>query len=78
MTFTSSGRQFKTRDEELDHSPIDFGKHNGKTPSEISEIDPGYVIWMYQNFNNKPCSKALYEACVQDEAEDEDDEPSFR
>ena len=71
--------QFKTRDEELDHTALDFGKHNGKTPSEISEIDPQYVIWMYQTFESKPCSKALYDACVIDEGQTRyDDRPSFR
>jgi len=59
--------KFKTRDEELDHTPLDFGKHAGKTPSEIAEIDPGYVVWMYHEFDNQPCSKALYKACLEDD-----------
>lgn len=65
--------QFKTRDEELDHTALDFGKYKGKTPSEIAEVDAKYVIWMYQNFGSKPCSKALYDACLLDEAEEEEE-----
>lgn len=72
--------QFKTRDEELDHSPLDFGKYSGKTPNEISEIDPKYVIWMYQNFEHPPCSKMLYQACIEGDEDDPsyDDRPRFR
>lgn len=73
--------KFKTRDEELDHTPLDFGKHNGKTPSEIAEIDPKYVIWMYHEFDNQPCSKVLYNACVEAEEDDpthNEDYPRFR
>lgn len=65
--------QFKTRDEQLDHTPLDFGTHNGKTPSEIAEVDPEYVIWMYQNFDSKPCSKALYSDCLLDSENSEED-----
>ena len=28
---------------------ITFGKHNGKTFNEISNIDPDYIIWLDEN-----------------------------
>ncbi len=55
----------------IDEKPLKFGKYRGKTPDEISDLDQGYIIWMYENIVPKPCSKALYEACQQDAYEDD-------
>lgn len=56
-----------TQDEiNLDHSPLTFGMHKGKTPDEISETEAGeqYIRWMFETVKNKPtCSRTLYEAC---------------
>ena len=69
-------------DEKLDHTPLTFGKHAGKTPDQVSETDPGWLVWAYENVKDKKvCSKALYRACLQDEEHDDDsgpDEPEFR
>ena len=57
----------------IDEEPIRFGKHKGKTPLEIAEIDPSYLIWAYETFKaNKPCSIELYELLRLD-ADDEDE-----
>lgn len=52
-----------TTDEILDHSPIIKGQYKGMTPSEVSEKDPNYLVWMYDNWSQKPCSALLYKAC---------------
>ncbi len=53
--------------ETLDHDKIYFGKHKGKTPAQIAEIDEGYVRWAYETVThaNRPvfCSEALYRDC---------------
>lgn len=68
----------QTPDEKLDHTPITFGKYRGKTPSEIADADPGYIIWCYeawaQGGRKPPCSKLLYKACQADE----DRKPAWR
>ena len=52
-------------DLKLDKTPLNFGKHRGKTPDEISEIDPSYIVWMYEKIKNRPtCSHFLYECCL--------------
>ena len=59
----------------LDKTPLNFGKHMGKTPDEISEIDPSYIVWMYERIQNRPtCSHFLYECCRYDSGKDETDE----
>ena len=52
-----------TLDEMLDHLPMEYGKHAGKTPSEIAEIDPGYICWLYDEIHPKRCSRALVVDC---------------
>ena len=34
---------------DLDHTPLTFGRYRGQTPDEVSEHDPSYVVWMYNN-----------------------------
>lgn len=51
--------------EELDHTPLTFGKYKGMTPSEVAEIEPTYLRWMYEEVKNKPtCSELLYRDCA--------------
>lgn len=55
-----------TYDDDLDHTPLTFGMHKGKTPDEVSELKDGenYIRWMFEAVENKPtCSRLLYEAC---------------
>lgn len=36
----------------IDDKPLTFGKYKGKTPNELLEEDPGYLVWMMNNFEN--------------------------
>jgi hypothetical protein len=56
-----------------DETPITFGKYKGKTPDEIGDYDPSYVVWMYANVKPVPCSKELAKTCEQDIREYEED-----
>lgn len=58
-----------TDDERKDHTPMWAKKHEGKTPSQVAEIDPSYLVWAYETWDRPPCSKLLYEECVRDVAE---------
>lgn len=61
----------------LDHTPLRIGKYKGHTPDKVAEIDPSYVVWMYDTWDKPPCSKALYEACkieVESPEGDDDDD----
>lgn len=53
-------------DEELDHTPIDFGQYKGRTPSQVAVINPKYLVWMHDTVVNrgKLMSELLYEDCV--------------
>jgi len=53
-------------DEELDHTPLDFGQYKGQTPSQIAEHDPGYIVWVAKTFTNRKVSPALVKACKED------------
>lgn len=44
----------------IDHIPLTFGKHKGKTPHNILDSNPSYLIWMYENISPPPCTKELY------------------
>lgn len=63
--------------EELDHSIMPRGKFshargNPKTPSQIAEIEPQYLVWAWSAWTDgKPCSHLLYVACQQDVAENQ-------
>jgi hypothetical protein len=53
----------------VDHLPLTFGKHVGKTPDQISETDPKWLIWAYENIKGRTvCSKTLYNACCEDDS----------
>lgn len=52
--------------DDLDNTSLTFGKHKGKTPDEISEEDPGYIIWMAENIKEQHCSDALYQYCLKE------------
>lgn len=36
----------------IDQTPLTFGKHKGKTPSELLDEYPSYLAWMLKNFEN--------------------------
>lgn len=56
-----------TPEDEMDHTPLGFGKYAGKTPDQVSQLDPGYVIWLYEQCKPQTVSRLLYEACREDE-----------
>lgn len=52
-------------DEELDHSPLGFGKYKGLTPNQVAEKDSSYLVWMHDTVTNRPtCSRLLRNECV--------------
>lgn len=57
---------------DLDEVPLTFGKYKGKTPNEVGHYSPSYVVWMYDNIEQKHCTKALRDLCEQDVREDEE------
>ena len=57
----------------VDHLPLSFGKHQGKTPEWVSENDPNWLVWAYENVKDKPvCSPALYADCKNSIADNPD------
>lgn len=48
---------------------IAFGKHRGKAVAEVIEIDPSYVVWLYENVSycveevREGIGKDRYERC---------------
>lgn len=54
-----------------DSLPLTFGKYKGESPNDISEHDPRYVVWLYENIQPPVVSRALAVECEQT-AEDED------
>lgn len=64
-----------THDERLDHTPLTFGKYKGKTPSQIADINPSYIVWLWENVEGpKHCSKLLYNDCQIDTEQDNEDD----
>ena len=56
-----------------DKQPLVFGKYRGKTPEEVYQTDPGYIVWMHENVTPSPVSKDLYQSAqylLMDEASD--------
>lgn len=49
--------------DDMDHTPLDRGKYRGRTPDQISQIDPGYIVWLYETVKPLKCSEVLYRDC---------------
>jgi uncharacterized protein (DUF3820 family) len=45
--------------EDIDFTPLMFGKHRGKTPRQIYDIDPGYLAWMHKAIKPARVSERL-------------------
>ena len=58
----------------LDETPLTFGKYKGMTPDEVSEQDPSYIVWMYETIKPKRCSYFLYQCCLGNSKEEEEEE----
>lgn len=51
-------------DNELDHTPLTFGKYSGKTPNDVASIDPHWLVWAFNNVTNRvTCSRLLANEC---------------
>ena len=48
---------------DIDSRALTFGKYKGQTPDDISESDPSYIVWLWDNVPDPPVSRALYLAC---------------
>jgi len=58
---------------DIDSKRLTFGKYRGRTPEEIAEYDPSYVVWMYDTIEFKHCTKDLRDMCEMDVRESEDE-----
>lgn len=56
-------KAFEDSPEDQDDSPLTFGKYQGKTPDEISEIDPGYLVYLWEHTECHPFSRGMYNYC---------------
>ncbi len=67
--FDEPNKNHQLSGEQLDHTPVDFGKYKGKSPMYIAEelCQTDYVRWAYENVvrYNRPvfCSEVLYKEC---------------
>jgi len=50
----------------VDDTPVDFGKHKGRTPREILYNDPGYIVWAKENTQRFECSEELLDQAYED------------
>lgn len=64
----------KTHD--IDNIPIKGGKYGGKTPEQIADIAPAYIVELYEKRNPPKVTRDLYLACVSavEEAADPENE----
>lgn len=62
-----------------DTSPLNFGKYRGSTPEHVATVDPGYLVWAYENVGKHVCSRSLYVAAsdAADRERDEDRDEYF-
>ena len=60
--WTMINKKLTDDDEMLDDTPIGFGKHSDKTPNEVADEDPSYLLWAYNN-GKGICSRKLALAC---------------
>lgn len=68
-----------------DYIPLNFGAHKGKTPRQLLDSDPSYVVWLFESIGAGVCTRDLYlDACfildedtdrryIEDRRPDEDD-----
>lgn len=56
---------YEKRVESPDSIALKFGKYASQTPEQIADLDPGYIVWLYDEFDSRLVSRALYLACDQ-------------
>lgn len=59
-----------TQGEQLDHTPLNKGRYQDLTASQVAEKDPAYLVWAYESWTPKPCSDLLYRDCKADVSRD--------
>lgn len=59
--------------EDLINQTITFGKYKGKTWDEVSDIDPGYVLWAVDNVKEVKLPQSFIDAVEMDKREREED-----
>lgn len=57
---------------DIDDTPLQFGKYKSKTPNEVADIEPSYIVWMHANVLPPLCTRGLAQAC-EDSGEDDTD-----
>ena len=75
--FAKSLRHPAATADTLDHTPLTFGKYQGRTPDHVAEEDPAYIVWMYDNLRHarNTCSQLLADAC-RPECREYDNQPN--
>lgn len=43
--------------------PLTFGKHKGKTPRQLVDAEPGYIVWLHENIPSVVTRSAYLDAC---------------
>jgi hypothetical protein len=59
-----------------DNMPMGFGKYAAKTPIQVHDIDPKYLVWAYENVGTHVCTIALYKSAkfdIEDELDFQDE-----
>lgn len=46
-----------------DDMPFDFGAYRGKTPRQVLDADPGYIVYVYENIPNVVTRGLYLDAC---------------
>lgn len=59
-------------DKMLDRTRLSFGKYKNQSPEQIARVDPGYVVWLYDNIEPKRCSRDLALDCEDAVIDNED------
>ncbi len=58
----------------MDDKQLGFGKYAFKTPNQIADSDPRYIVWLYEEHKEgkQLVSKSMYTACQMDIDEEGD------
>ena len=51
----------------VDEMPLMFGKYKGRTPNDIVETDPAYIVWLWEvveKQKSKVVSRKMYLAAT--------------
>ncbi len=48
---------------------ITFGKHKGKTLTEIAELDAGYIVWLDEEIKSIKIDTDFVSQCLREELE---------